>query len=280
MPPYYPRNNPERMARKTSADGVHGQMEEEKKQEDHQTTPEKALEKERDLNTLGSESTDGIDSPWADAGGHPTPEDESRPTNESEKSQEFESEHLVTCIFTVSLAVPLNLPRTKSWISSRQDVPRTASKMREGLIPKMHRFYHMEYFLLPDDTEPRKLDLVLFGPTAKLFLDSESKSGTPKENERPRSKKQSTLHTSVVKPWLENDQIWVSWNHSIEINVTNDFLVKLRDHKIKLRLWDNKEKMCAKAKFCKPKASHLDQPDVDSKFIVRTKITKYLINSV
>lgn len=33
----------------------------------------------------------------------------------------------------------------------------------------------MEYFLLPDDIEPRKLDLVLFGTVAKFFLESESK---------------------------------------------------------------------------------------------------------
>ncbi|XP_032094979.1 uncharacterized protein KIAA1257 homolog [Thamnophis elegans] len=100
----------------------------------------------------------------------------------------------------------------------------------------MHRFYHMEYFLLPDDIEPRKLDLVLFGPVAKLFLDTESK---------------------VVKPWLENDQIWISWNHSIEINVTNEFLIKLREHSIKLRLWDLKEKVCSKARFCKLRSNLL-----------------------
>ncbi|XP_026576708.1 uncharacterized protein KIAA1257 homolog [Pseudonaja textilis] len=118
----------------------------------------------------------------------------------------------------------------------------------------MHRFYHMEYFLLPNDIEPRKLDLVLFGPVAKLFLDTESRPGTPKD-ERSKSKKPSTLNISVVKPWLENDQIWISWNHSIEINITNEFLIKLREHSIKLRLWDLKEKVCSKARFCKLKSS-------------------------
>lgn len=63
----------------------------------------------------------------------------------------------------------------KAWMSSRVELQRTASKTKEGFIPRMHRFYHMEYFLLPDDTEPRKLDLVLFGPVAKLFLEAESK---------------------------------------------------------------------------------------------------------
>ncbi|XP_042311413.1 uncharacterized protein KIAA1257 homolog isoform X1 [Sceloporus undulatus] len=148
----------------------------------------------------------------------------------------------------------------KTWPSSRHEI-QTPSRTREGFIPKMLRFYHMEYFLLPDDTDPRKLDLVLFGPLAKLYLETESKPGTPKDGERPRSKKTATLHTSVVKPWLENDQIWVSWNHSVEINVTNDFLLKLRDHNITLRLWDLKEKVCSKARFGKHKVAvpHLDQ---------------------
>ncbi|XP_044307447.1 uncharacterized protein KIAA1257 homolog [Varanus komodoensis] len=127
------------------------------------------------------------------------------------------------------------------------------SKAKEGSIPKMHRFYHMEYFLLPDDIDPRKLDLVLFGPLAKLYLETESK---------------------VVKPWLENNQIWVSWNHSIEINVTNDFLIKLRDHNIKLRLWDIKEKVCAKARFSKQKANvpHSEQGDIDGESYVVSQL--------
>ena len=71
-----------------------------------------------------------------------------------------------------------------------------------------------------------------------------------------------------MKPWLENDQIWVSWNHSVEINVTNDFLIKLRDHTIKLRLWDLKEKVCSKARFSKQKGNipHSDQGDIEGKF--------------
>nr|XP_056703064.1 uncharacterized protein CFAP92 [Euleptes europaea] len=226
------------MAKNTSADGVDGQMEEERKQEGLETTPVKSPEKET---SLGSGSTNGTDSPVADGSGNPTPEDESGVPTGSEESQESETSRLITCTFSVSLAVPLSLTR-KSWSSSGQDISRTASKVREGVIPRMHRFYHMEYFLLPDDTEPRKLDLVLFGSVAKLFLDSESK---------------------VVKPWLENDQVWVSWSHIIEINVTNDFLVKLRDHKIKLRLWDSRDKLCTRAKFCKPPKGIGASPDVD-----------------
>ncbi|XP_039205375.1 uncharacterized protein KIAA1257 homolog isoform X3 [Crotalus tigris] len=214
---------------------------------------------EADLHTQYSDSSYVSESPemcgGGGGGGHPTPEDENRASVYSMKSQELDFDHLVTCTFSVSLAVPLTLPITKPWQSSKPEIQRSGSKAKEGFIPKMHRFYHMEYFLLPDDIEPRKLDLVLFGPVAKLFLDTESKPGTPKDNERSRFKKPPTLNISVVKPWLENDQIWVSWNHSIEINITNEFLIKLREHSIKLRLWDTKEKVCSKARFCKLKSN-------------------------
>ncbi|XP_048347727.1 uncharacterized protein CFAP92 isoform X2 [Sphaerodactylus townsendi] len=253
------------MTEKTSADGVDGETEEERKREEHLTTPVKTQEKEADLNTMGPESPNEIGSPEAGGACDLLPEDESRTVPCLEESQESEPGHPITCMFAVSLAVPLP-PLRKSYSTSGYDISRTASKTKVGPIPKMHRFYHVEYFLLPDDAEPRKVDLVMFGSIAKIFLDSDKESGTPKENERLKLKRHSNLHTSAVKPWLENDRLWVSWSHNIEINVTKDFLVKLKDHKIKFRIWDNREKLCAKARFCKPKvfgASHSEQIDDD-----------------
>lgn len=73
-----------------------------------------------------------------------------------------------------------------------------------------------------------------------------------------------------MRTWLENEQIWVSWNHCVEINVTNDFLIKLRDHKIQLRLWDTKEKVCSKARFGKAKVTfpHLETGETESKLSI------------
>ena len=46
--------------------------------------------------------------------------------------------------------------------------------------------------------------------------------------------------------------MWISWNHSVDIGVTNEYLIKLRDHKIILKIWDTKDKVSSKVKLSKP----------------------------
>lgn len=41
--------------------------------------------------------------------------------------------------------------------------------------PKAHAYYHIEYNLLPDDSEPMKVDLVMYGLMAKVYMDNETK---------------------------------------------------------------------------------------------------------
>uniref|UniRef100_A0A8D0FIX0 Cilia and flagella associated protein 92 (putative) n=1 Tax=Strix occidentalis caurina TaxID=311401 RepID=A0A8D0FIX0_STROC len=191
-----------------------------------QTQNSKAVEEEdveeddkeevTDLSTICSESTFETENlEVLGSGGHLTPEGESSRLPPSEKSSvELGGSHTVTCTLTVSLAVPA-LPTVDE----------------SGSTPRMQCCYHIEYFLLPDDLVPRKLDLVLFGVVAKLFTESNSEA---------------------ITPWFENDKMWVSWNHSVDIDVTNEYVIKLRDHKIILKIWDTKNKVSSKVRHSKP----------------------------
>ncbi|XP_029899721.2 uncharacterized protein KIAA1257 homolog isoform X4 [Aquila chrysaetos chrysaetos] len=187
-----------------------------------------------DLNTTHSESTFETENlEVLGRAGHLTPEGEGSRFLPSEKSSvELDCCHTVTCTFTVSLAVPALPTGQKQKISNPLDTQGKRIQVDEsGAIPRMKRCFHIEYFLLPDDLVPRKLDLVLFGVVAKLFTESNSKA---------------------ITPWFENDKMWISWNHSVDIGVTNEYLIKLRDHKIILKIWDTKDKVSSKAKLSKP----------------------------
>ncbi|XP_068018790.1 uncharacterized protein CFAP92 [Melanerpes formicivorus] len=142
-------------------------------------------------------------------------------------STELDGAHQVTCTFTVSLAVLAEPAGERQERAIDPDKPgkRTqASELRTR--PKSQRCYHIEYFLLPDDLVPRKLDLVLVGLVAKLLTRSKSKT---------------------IKPWFEKEKMWLSWEHRVVIQVTNEYLIKLRDHKISLRIWDTNGRTSSKS---------------------------------
>ncbi|XP_053074841.1 uncharacterized protein CFAP92 isoform X6 [Acinonyx jubatus] len=132
----------------------------------------------------------------------------------------------VPCKFVISLAFPVTAGHRgkhtcfieKHKKHSRMD--KHASKAR--------CYYHMEYFLLPDDGEPKKIDMVVFPTVAKLFLDSGVKT---------------------VRPWQEGDKIWVSWTQTFNINMTKELLKKINVHKITLKVWDTKDKVSRKVRY-------------------------------
>ncbi|XP_012357652.2 uncharacterized protein KIAA1257 homolog isoform X6 [Nomascus leucogenys] len=164
--------------------------------------------------------------------------DSDRPCSSSESSSEpvstFSSDvpHVVPCKFTISLAFPVNMGRKgkyASLIEKYKKHPKTDSS-----VTKMRRFYHIEYFLLPDDGEPKKVDILLFPMVAKVFLESGVKT---------------------VKPWHEGDKAWVSWEQTFNISVTKELLKKINFHKITLRLWNTKDKMSRKVRYYRLKTA-------------------------
>ncbi|EAW79289.1 hCG20001, isoform CRA_a, partial [Homo sapiens] len=164
--------------------------------------------------------------------------DSDRPCSSIESSSEpastFSSDvpHVVPCKFTISLAFPVNMGQKgkyASLIEKYKKHPKTDSS-----VTKMRRFYHIEYFLLPDDEEPKKVDILLFPMVAKVFLESGVKT---------------------VKPWHEGDKAWVSWEQTFNITVTKELLKKINFHKITLRLWNTKDKMSRKVRYYRLKTA-------------------------
>lgn len=65
-------------------------------------------------------------------------------------------------------------------------------KKRIVEAPKANGYYHCQYYLLPDDEDPTKTDVVTFGMAAKIYTETDSK---------------------VLKTWQEGDQTWIAWSH-------------------------------------------------------------------
>ncbi|XP_045390111.1 uncharacterized protein KIAA1257 homolog isoform X2 [Lemur catta] len=152
---------------------------------------------------------------------------------------------VVPCKFVISLAFPVNMGH-KGKRTSLFEKYKKHPKM-DNTIAKMRHFYHLEYFLLPDDEEPKEVDMVMFPTVAKVFLESGVKT---------------------VKPWREGDKLWVSWAQAFTISMTKELLKKINFHKITLRLWDTKDKLSKKARYYRLKTTtHVD--DIGSSEEVR-----------
>ncbi|XP_072454370.1 uncharacterized protein CFAP92 isoform X2 [Notamacropus eugenii] len=144
---------------------------------------------------------------------------------------------VVPCTFTICLALPGFFgPKGKH-------SPDIFKRLRPDKLAKLRRFYHIEYLLLPDDIEPKQVDMVLFSTTiARVFMESGIKA---------------------VSPWCENDKLWVSWKETHKMSITKEVLKKMNYHKIIFSVWDTKERVSKKAKFTKVK-SFSRQEDFES----------------
>lgn len=163
------------------------------------------------------------------------------------QAQEFDSDHrcssessfgpadsfpsdvpqVVPCKFVISLAFPVTAGQRGKY-TFFMEKHRRYSRMDKIATSKSRRYYHVEYFLLPDDGELQKIDMVVFPTVAKLFLDSGVKT---------------------VRPWQEGDKIWVSWTQTFNISMTKELLKKINFHKITLKVWDTRDKVSRKVRY-------------------------------
>lgn len=69
--------------------------------------------------------------------------------------------------------------------------------------------------------------------------------------------------------------MWISWNHSVDIDVTNEYLIKLRDHKIILKISDTKGKVSSKAKLSKPNI--ISSPEGEEEAVGKSNTNRHVI---
>ncbi|XP_026131380.1 uncharacterized protein cfap92 [Carassius auratus] len=163
-----------------------------------------------------------------------SPEDEQTITTFS-----ADSSYIVTCRVSIALAF-LKTEHEGHLTNSEKRKKETKKDASSEVVeaPRAEGYYCIEYNMLPDDPEPTRVDLVMFGLAAKLYMANETK---------------------VLKPWREGNKVWVSWSHTLELNVTKELLIKLASHKITGRVWDSKDKVSFKARNDRPKAFKLPQ---------------------
>ncbi|XP_051531509.1 uncharacterized protein cfap92 [Myxocyprinus asiaticus] len=151
--------------------------------------------------------------------------------------------YTVTCTVNIALAVLKDQEENVEYSTTSEKEKRKKGPKREPYsevleAPRAESYYCIEYNMLPDDPEPTRVDLVMFGLAAKVYMQYETK---------------------VLKPWREGNKMWVGWSQTLKLNVTRELLIKMATHKIMVRVWDSNDKVSFKARNDRPKAFRLPQ---------------------
>ncbi|XP_073732201.1 uncharacterized protein cfap92 isoform X2 [Misgurnus anguillicaudatus] len=152
--------------------------------------------------------------------------------------EQTDSSYIVTC--TVDIAIAILKEDEKPLSTSEKRKKGTKKKASSDVVeaPRAEGYYCIEYNMFPDEPEPIRVDLVMFGLAAKVYMANETK---------------------VVKPWGEGNQVWVGWSQTLKLNVTKELLIKMASHIITVKVLDGKDKVSFKARNDRPKAFRLPQ---------------------
>ncbi|CAJ1051855.1 uncharacterized protein cfap92 isoform X2 [Xyrichtys novacula] len=155
-----------------------------------------------------------------------------------------DSSYYITWTVYIALAVP------RKEETNAHETPKKAKgrhKDPSSILMKTHEAqscYHIEYKLLPGDTETVKVDLVVFGPVVKIYKQDE---------------------VEILRTWQEGAHMWIVLIQKVEVRVDKDMLTSLLSHKIKLQIWNSKDKLFSQARYDRLKALRLPQdPPEDS----------------
>ncbi|XP_028432734.1 uncharacterized protein cfap92 [Perca flavescens] len=166
--------------------------------------------------------------------------------NRSESTEDIttrtDDSHYVTWTVYIALAVPTGEEDT---VPEAPEKAKKANKDSSTVLVKAHKAqscYHIEYKLLPGDTETVKVDLILFGPVVKIYKEDEFK---------------------ILRTWHEGDRTWVGWIQNFSVNVNRELLISLLPHKITLQIWNSKDKLCSQARYERLKAFRLTQDQTE-----------------
>ncbi|XP_040014918.1 uncharacterized protein cfap92 [Xiphias gladius] len=157
-------------------------------------------------------------------------------------SQTDDCSYYIKWIAYIALAIPRG---EEIDVPAAPEKAKKTNKDSSTVLAKAYKAqscYHIEYKLFPGDTEIIKVDLVVFGPVAKMYKEEEFK---------------------ILRTWDEGDQTWVGWTQNFNVRVNKDTLISLLPHKIGLKIWNSKDKLSSQARYERLKAFRLpqDQPE-------------------
>ncbi|XP_071349872.1 uncharacterized protein cfap92 isoform X1 [Trachinotus anak] len=159
-------------------------------------------------------------------------------SSEDIASQTDDCSYYITWTVYIVLAVPRG---EDTDVPAAPDKAKKTNKDSTSVLVKSHKAqscYHIEYQLLPGDKETIKVDLIMFGPVAKIYKEDEFK---------------------ILRTWHEGDETWVGWTQSFKVRVTRDMLISLLPHKISLKIWNSKDKLSSQARYERLKAFRMPQ---------------------